>query len=93
MSRRKRDYIFFVLAKNGKKLDPALFLLHVSNIPEKTYNKLVLRHLFNAAKSCIALHWRDSRPPSVSLWLSKIKEVNKMENLLLSAQNMHEAYS
>lgn len=46
-----------------------------------------------AARSCIALPWRDLRPPSVSLWLSRIEEVNKMEDLLLSAHNRHETYS
>lgn len=44
--------------------DPALFLLHVSNIPRKTYSKLILRHLINAARSCIVRQWRDTSPPT-----------------------------
>lgn len=38
--------------------DPAFFLLHVSNIPAKCYQKSILGHLLNAATSCIPLYWK-----------------------------------
>lgn len=72
--------------------DPALFLLHVSNIPGETYSKLILRHLINAARSCIVRQWRDTYPPTILTWVTRIEEVNRMEDLLLSAQNRKETY-
>lgn len=44
--------------------DPAFFLLHISTIPVKIYKRLILRHLLNAAKSCIPSNWKHPQPPT-----------------------------
>lgn len=37
--------------------NPEFFLLHLSEIPISKYKKSILRHLINAARACIPLHW------------------------------------
>lgn len=73
--------------------DPAFFLLHVSTISAKNYQKSVLRHLLNAAKACISLHWKKQTPPTVADWLRKVDGISKMEDLVLSTQHQQEKYS
>lgn len=71
---------------------PAFFLLHVSSIPLKAYKKSILRHLTNAAKSCIPTLWKQQAPPTISLWLRKVEDINKLEDLVLTSQNRHATY-
>lgn len=73
--------------------DPAFFLLHASNIPDRIYKKSVIRHLLDAAKACIPLHWKSTLPPTIDLWLQKVEEIKKMEDLILTAQNRQETFS
>lgn len=72
--------------------DPALFLLHLSEIPRKTYRNSILCHLVNAAKACIPLRWKQTQPPTVSMWLRKVEEVNRMEDLVWTARKKREIY-
>ena len=72
--------------------DPAFFLLHSSQIPVRAYKKSVLCHLINAAKSGITLQWRDTRPPSITRWLNRVREIGAIEDLVLSARNKREQY-
>lgn len=71
--------------------DPAFFLLHVSSITPKKYKKSILRHL-TTAKSCIPVLWKQQSPPSISMWLQKVENINKMEDLIMTAQNRQAAY-
>lgn len=73
--------------------DPAFFLLHASNIPTKTYKKSVIGHLLDAAKACIPLNWKSPKPPTIDLWIKKLEEIKKMEDLIHTAQNRHEKFS
>lgn len=73
--------------------DPAFFLLHASNIPEKAYKTSVIRHLVDAAKACIPLQWKSTCPPTISSWLTKIEEIRHMEDLILTAQNRQEVFT
>lgn len=73
--------------------DPAFFLLHASAIPAKVYKKSILRHLLNAAKSCIPLIWKQAQPPTVGLWLRKVKELNWMLDLVLTTRQKQEIYT
>lgn len=73
--------------------DPVFFLLHGSQIPEKVYKKSVIRHLLDAAKACVPLTWRSTSPPMIQMWLRKVREINKLEDLVLSARNQQERYS
>lgn len=74
-------------------LDPALFLLHLTDSPIPAYKKSIIGHLLNAAKACIPLLWKQSTPPSVALWLNKVEAINKMEDLVLTAQHKQTIYS
>lgn len=67
--------------------DPAFFLLHISSIPIKTYKKSLLRHLTNAAKSCFPMMWKQQSPPTTAMWLRKVEDINKMEDLIMTAQD------
>lgn len=58
---------------------------------QKHKKKSILRHLLNAAKSCVPLHWKSTQPLTVSLWLHKRQDINEMEDLILTAQ--HKKYS
>lgn len=54
--------------------DAALFLLHHSKIPTKTYKKSLIRNLLNAAKACIPLYWKQQSPPDHSTLAEKSGE-------------------
>lgn len=70
--------------------DPGFFSLHVSTIPtKKIIKKSIVSHLLNAVKSCIPLHWKRQLPPTIASWLCKIENINKMEDLILTAQHKH----
>lgn len=73
--------------------DPAFFLLHASHIPEKVYKESIIHHLLDAAKACIPLTWKSLLPPTIGMWLRKVKEINKLEDLVLSARHQQERYS
>lgn len=73
--------------------DPALFLLHATDTPDKTFKKSVIRHLLDAAKACIPLCWRSPLPPTISMWLERVEEIRKMEDLILTAQHRQETFS
>lgn len=76
--------LYFLILK-----DPA-FLLHCSQMPPQTYRKSVLCHLVNAAKACITLCLKDPNPPSIAMWLNKVRSINAMEDLVLTAQDRRE---
>lgn len=73
--------------------DPAVFLLHATSAPIKSYKKSVVRHLLNAAKSCIPALWKQSTPPTVGMWLCRVEEIKKMEDLILTAQHKQDKHS
>lgn len=64
-----------------------------SNIPPKTYKKSIIRHLLNAAKSCIPLLWKQQYPPTTAKLLKRVEDINRMEDLILTAQKKHERYT
>lgn len=59
----------------------------------KDIKNSLIRHLLNAAKACIPLHWKQQCPPTIAEWLRKVEELNKMEDLILTAQHKREKYS
>lgn len=73
--------------------DPAFFLLHASNISRKTYKKSLIRHLLDAAKSCIPLCWKSTQSPTISLWLRRVEDIEKMEALILTACHQNEQFT
>lgn len=72
--------------------DPAFFLLHMSTISVRIYKKSILCHLMNTAKSCIPLFWKQQCPLTAATWLRKVEDVNRMEDLIMTAQDRHETY-
>lgn len=73
--------------------DPALFLLQATDTPDRIYKKSVVRHLLDAAKACIPLCWKSALPPTIDMWLGKVEEIRKMEDLILTAQHREETFS
>ena len=72
--------------------DPALFLLHSSEVPVQKYRKSVVCHMINAARAGVTSKWRDICPPSIAGWLKRIEEVGAMEDLVRTAQNRRIQY-
>lgn len=72
--------------------DPAFFLLHLSSVPIKTYKKSLVRHLLNAAKGCIPIFWKQTLPPPIKLWLHRVEEIRRMEDLVLTEQHKQETF-
>lgn len=64
--------------------DPAFFLLHASDIPEKVYKESIIRHLLDAAKECVPLTWKSLLLQTIGMWLHKVREISKVEDLVLS---------
>lgn len=73
--------------------DPALFLLHATDIPDKVYKRSVIRHLLDAARACIPLCWKLTTPPPIDMWLCKVEDIKHMEDLIHTAQHREEAFS
>lgn len=73
-------------------LDAACCLLHISNFPYRRYKKSLTKHLLNAAKALIPLHWKSTQAPLVKEWLQKVAEVCRMEDLLVQTSDDIERY-
>lgn len=71
---------------------PEFFLLHHREIPSKTYRKSILPLLSTAAKSCIPLLWKQTEPPAVAMWLKKIADIYKMEDLIATDKGNSEKF-
>lgn len=68
------------------KLDPALFLFHVTGTPTKQYRKWLLRHLINSAQACIPCLWKSKEVPTIRMWISKVNEIKRIEDILASME-------
>lgn len=73
--------------------DPAFFLLHATDIPDKIYNRSVIRHLLDAARACIPLCWKSALPPTIDMWLRKVEDIRQLEDLIHTAQHREEIFS
>lgn len=60
-------------------LNAAACLLHINSFSLNKYKKSLTRHLLNAAKTLIPLHWRSMHVPTVKDWLDKVESIYKME--------------
>lgn len=36
--------------------------------------------------------WKQGAPPTISLWLKRVEEIKRMEDLIFTAQHKQEAY-
>lgn len=57
--------------------DAAFFLLHHKSIPTYSYQRLVLPHMLNAARTYVAESWKQ-KPPSVSMCLRKVNAIGRV---------------
>lgn len=73
--------------------DTVLFLLHLSKIQTKRYKKSLVQHLLNAAKTRIPLFGKQQCPLTIACWLKWVEDMNKLEDLVLTAQHNREKYS
>ena len=73
--------------------DPAFFLLHATDAPTRVYKKSIVRHLLDSAKACIPVRWKSPLPPTIAMWLRRIDEINRMEDLILTNQDRQKAYT
>lgn len=71
---------------------PEFFLIHHHEIPSKTYRKSILPLLSTAAKSCIPLLWKRTEPPCVALWLRKVADIHRMEDLIATEKGTREQF-
>lgn len=58
----------------------------------KTFQQSVLKHLLNAARSCIPWSGNNKTPPSVALWACKVETTKITEDLIPSSLNCHNSY-
>lgn len=65
---------------------------HIAHKSLGRHTKNLLCHLVNAAKACVTLCWGDSKPPSIVLWLNKVRNIGALEDLVISAQNRKKQY-
>lgn len=73
--------------------DPGFYLLHATDMTSKRYKKSLLRHLLDAAKACIPLLWKSTKPPTTGMWIRKVEDIRKMEDLILTARHKNELYT
>lgn len=73
--------------------DPGFFLLHATDMLSKKYKKSLLKHLLDAAKSCIPLLWKSIKAPAIGMWIRKVEDIRKMEDLILTARHKSELYT
>lgn len=73
--------------------NPVQFLLHHSNIPASSYCKTLPIHLINAAKLCIPIHWGSTHTPSLKEWISRVKKIYEMEELIHIAKDTPRKFS
>ena len=60
-------------------LDAACCLLHINHFPYRKYKKSLTRHMLNAAKSLIPIHWNTKVAPTTKDWLDRIGYIYEME--------------
>lgn len=73
-------------------LDAACRLLHISNWSLKKYKHSLTKHLLNAAKSLIPIHWNSPRVPSITDWLHRVAEIYEMEDTLAQSTEQVERF-
>lgn len=73
-------------------LTAACCLLNVTNISFKKYKRSLSRHMLNAARYLIPLHWNSSRAPSIAEWLNKVDDIHEMEHLVAQDNGTVESF-
>lgn len=89
-------FIIKQITETKLDLKAACCLLHLSSFSLTRYKHSLTKHLLNAAKSLIPLHWNSTRVPSISEWLQRVADVCEMEDTLAqdrgSVVSFHETW-
>ena len=72
--------------------DPEFYLLHMNQISEKAYRETSICHPLDAAKACITKMWKSPLAPTIEMWICKVKEISKLEELVWTAQHKQEKH-
>lgn len=92
MQYQKRDKLTNRFGNNlPQKTDPPIFLLHHHHSFGKTYRP-ILPLLITTAKSCILLFWKQTQAPSIPVWLKRVTENNKMEDVVTTERGVHDKF-
>lgn len=70
----------------------AQFPLHHSLAPIPKYQKSPAMHMVNAARMCILVLWKKSRPPTLWDWYIRIKKICEMEELVHAIQETYQTF-
>lgn len=84
--------IICLITETTLSLDVACCLLHVTKFSFKKYKNSLSRHLLNAAKSLIPLHWKSTNIPSIRDWFHKIIDICDMEETVAQSNDLIECY-
>lgn len=72
------------------RLTPECCLLHINSRALKKYKWSLTKHMLNAAKSLIPLHWKSVSVPTIKDWLLRMNDIHDMEKSIAIA---HESTS
>ena len=61
-------------------------------ISVRRYRKTVVCHLLNAARACIPGLWKQTRAPSIKMWLNRVENLNRMEDLVWTSRQKRRVY-
>lgn len=53
------------VTREGSRLCMSQYMLNHLPLSVQTYKKFLLKHMINAARLCVPVHWMDTLPPSV----------------------------
>lgn len=81
-----------LITETSLPLDATCCLLHITKCPLKKYKNSLTKHLLNAAKSLIPIHWKSPRVPTVVEWLHRVTEMYEMEDTLAQSSEQVEKF-
>ncbi|CAH2325183.1 Hypothetical predicted protein [Pelobates cultripes] len=64
--------------------DMETVLLHSTSTSIATYRKSILRHLLNAAKALMPLHWKQDITLTLGQWMDGVEEIYMSESVQAS---------
>lgn len=73
--------------------NPAQYLLYHTALPKQAYYKSLAMHMVNAPRLCIPIHWQSTDSPSIRDWLTRVVQIEKMEELVYTSQERIQKFS
>ena len=88
----KITHLIRKITETELSLDAACCLLHVNQLTLQTYKHSLTKHLINAARSLVPIHWRSTKIPTMIDWLKKVGAVWEMEDTVAQEHSRVEAF-